>query len=157
MSAPRRLKRLSSSQIDELVAAYQAGATQAALAERFGQHENTIGLHLRKRGVLGRGPRVLTDEQADELRRLRESEGLSYAALGRRFGVSEWTSSGITCWSVAGASVKRGEKKRAKNDNRWAILLGAKKPRSHGLKGGSPFDDVSDAENHEPFTSRYRW
>ena len=91
MPAPRTLRRLSSSQIDELVAAYQAGATQAALAERFGQHENTIGLHLRKRGVLGRGPRVLTDEQADELRRLRESEGLSYAELGRRFGVSDRT------------------------------------------------------------------
>ncbi len=89
--AARRLRRLSSSQIDELVAAYQGGATQAALAERFGQHENTIGLHLRKRGVLGRGPRVLTDEQADELRRLRESEGLSYAELGRRFGVSDRT------------------------------------------------------------------
>jgi hypothetical protein len=69
------------------VASYQAGAKQAELAQQFGRHETTIGLHLRKRGVIGRGPRVLTDEQAEELRRLRET-GLSYEKLGAEFGVS---------------------------------------------------------------------
>jgi len=45
---------LSTDQINQLVAEYQQGATQAELADRFGMHRRTIAAHLDCAGVLRR-------------------------------------------------------------------------------------------------------
>ena len=48
--------RLRSDQVDELVAAYLAGAPQHELAARFGIHDTAVRAHLRRRSVLKQRP-----------------------------------------------------------------------------------------------------
>src|SRR5690242_1425192 len=47
----RSARQLSTSEVDELVARYQAGATVRQLATEFGVHRATVGRHLEARGI----------------------------------------------------------------------------------------------------------
>ena len=58
--------RISPTESDELVAAFQAGETASVLAERYGINEATVFGHLRRRGVR-RGKRFRLSE-ADVIR-----------------------------------------------------------------------------------------
>lgn len=67
---------------------YRAGDTVSVLVERYGVHRTTVLGHLERMGVPRRAnKRKLTDAQVAEIRRLYRL-GLSYAELGRKYGVS---------------------------------------------------------------------
>jgi DNA-binding IclR family transcriptional regulator len=51
--------------VAELVAAYEAGASSAVLAERFGISKSGVNQLLHQLGVAVRTPRSLTSEQVD--------------------------------------------------------------------------------------------
>lgn len=84
----RAVRRLSDRELEQMADEYRAGDTVAILVERYGVHRTTIMGHLERMGVPRRpNKRKLTDAQVVEIRRLYRL-GLSYAELGRRFGVS---------------------------------------------------------------------
>lgn len=89
---PRRaVRRLSDRELEQMAEEYRAGDSVPVLVERYGIHRTTVMIHLEKMGVPRRAQkRKLTDAQVKELKRLRRL-GLSYAELGRRFGVSPET------------------------------------------------------------------
>jgi len=80
--------RLRSDQVDELVAAYLAGAPQHELSARFGIHDTTVRAHLRRRGVLKQRPyrklRGDTLERAVDL----YSSGMSLRAVASEVDLS---------------------------------------------------------------------
>lgn len=83
----RVVRRLTRSEVDQLVALYLAGNSAPALAKQFGIHTTTAFQHLERRGVPRRvNTRKLNDEQAAEIRNLHKI-GLTYVELGRRYGV----------------------------------------------------------------------
>lgn len=85
------LKRLSSDEIDLLVADYQSGYTVPKLVARYQIHRTTVLSHLERRGVPRRAHRrKLNNAQVEEIRKLREL-GLSLAELGRQFEVDPET------------------------------------------------------------------
>ena len=47
----QRQRRLQPDEIDQLVAAYQAGASTYGLADQFGITRHTVAAHLNRRGV----------------------------------------------------------------------------------------------------------
>jgi DNA-directed RNA polymerase specialized sigma24 family protein len=53
-------RKLSPTEVVELVAAYEAGVSQRELTRRFGLHEQTVRAHLRRQEVNLRSVRVLT-------------------------------------------------------------------------------------------------
>lgn len=99
-----------------LVARYEEGITLDALSEEFGVSVVTVSWCIERHGV-GKGwragtyrrlkprkppkpkgppkkrgaPRKLSDEEIEEMRRVRETEGLSFVRLGARFGVCSCT------------------------------------------------------------------
>jgi DNA-binding CsgD family transcriptional regulator len=75
---------LTESDVDDLVAGYEAGATVYELAERFGIHRATVSEHLHRRGVGMRGA-GLREEQVEVAVRLYE-QGWSLARTGARLG-----------------------------------------------------------------------
>jgi DNA-binding transcriptional ArsR family regulator len=77
--------RLDPSQVAELVAGYQGGATIEDLAERFGVHRTTVMAHLDRSGVKRRR-RGIEVASLPEAVRLYEA-GWSLARVGERFGV----------------------------------------------------------------------
>lgn len=84
----RRPRRLSEGELEKMAEEYRAGDTVPMLVERYGVHRTTILGHLERMGVPRRAnKRKLTDAQVKEVRRLYRL-GLSYAELGRKFGVS---------------------------------------------------------------------
>ncbi|MCA1676100.1 MAG: helix-turn-helix domain-containing protein [Actinobacteria bacterium] len=78
-------RKLSPAEVAELVAAYEAGASQRELARRFGLHEQTVRAHLRRHGVKIRPQRKLTEEQEGEVVRLYVEETWTFAELAERF------------------------------------------------------------------------
>jgi DNA-directed RNA polymerase specialized sigma24 family protein len=97
-------RKLSPSEITELVGCYQAGATIRSLGEVFGLHEQTVRAHLRRRGVRLRSLCALTDEQELEVVRLYVEEERSLTELGDRFGVDPS--------SIRRALIRRGAQRR---------------------------------------------
>lgn len=81
----RRLKRVSPTDVDQLVREYCDGEGSIyELADRWGVHRNTIAKHLRSRGLeLGR--LSLTNDEVRRAQRLRD-DGLSFNAIGRELG-----------------------------------------------------------------------
>ncbi|MDZ7733900.1 MAG: helix-turn-helix domain-containing protein [Acidimicrobiia bacterium] len=87
--APRR--RLTGNEVDQLVAAYEAGASMTEVAALYHIHHTTVLLHLRRRGVPTRANvRKLTDQDAHRAARYYQS-GESLATVGKRFGVDAQT------------------------------------------------------------------
>jgi DNA invertase Pin-like site-specific DNA recombinase len=79
-------RRLDDSEVEQLVAAYQAGSYVYELAEKFGCHRDTVSRRLKSRGVQMRGT-ALGKKQLDEAERLYAS-GLSYTEIGKRIGAN---------------------------------------------------------------------
>ena len=81
----RTARQLSSSQVDELVEDYRAGAGSIyVLAAKYKVHRNTIAARLKERGLtLGKRPM-----DADEIKRAQElhGQGLSLNAIGAAIG-----------------------------------------------------------------------
>ena len=80
---------LVAAQVDELVAAYVAGADTSELSERFGIHRRTVVATLVRQSVPLRR-RGLPSEHVREAVRLYES-GSSLSDIGLRFGASPGT------------------------------------------------------------------
>lgn len=76
---------LTPSEVDHLVADYEAGCGIQDLAEKYGIHRATVFAHLQRREVPRRRPGLDEQEQAEAVRLLRE--GVSMRAIGRRIGV----------------------------------------------------------------------
>ena len=81
--------RLTSEDVDELIAAFKAGTPQHVLAERYSLGETTVQRLLRARGV--RSVRLvqdrLTPTEVQLLIKERDT-GVSVAQLAQRFGIS---------------------------------------------------------------------
>lgn len=80
-------RRLSPSEIEALVADYEAGGRVGELARVYGIHRTTVSAHV-ARAVKTRGQ--LTDTQVDEAVRLYE-QGWSLRAVGRHLDVADKT------------------------------------------------------------------
>jgi hypothetical protein len=84
-------RRLSESDLTELVTRYQDGATVYELAERFSIHRTTVSGHLHRRGVKIRGHSP-DERQVDVAIQLYE-QGWSTARIGLHLAVN-----GSTVW-----------------------------------------------------------
>lgn len=94
-------RRLTGVEVDELAAAYRAGAALTALATEYGVHTDTVRKWLRRRGVNLRPQLKQTPELTNEIVRLYKS-GLSTAKIGPVVGVGQQT-----VWrALKGAGVK---------------------------------------------------
>lgn len=80
---------LSDAQVDELVAAYQAGAGTHEVAKMFGVHHTTAIAHLRRRSIPLRRRGLDETEQATACRLY--AEGLTLMEVGLRLGVAQAT------------------------------------------------------------------
>ena len=98
-------RKLSPAEVSELVAAYEAGASQRELTRRFGLHEQTVRAHLRRQGASLRPQRVLTEAQEVEVVRLYVKEMWTLAELAAHFNVGQT--------AVRGVLVRRGVEMRA--------------------------------------------
>ena len=84
-------RRLSMSQVDDLVASYRSGRSLRELSTEFHVHRGTVTAHLERRGVLRRSNlRKLTDENVAKAS-LRYEAGQSLVVVGKAFGVSAET------------------------------------------------------------------
>ena len=91
-SRPRPVqKRLHRSEVDELVAAYRAGASVEALAERFGVHQTTAVAHLRRQQVERRAAFTAWDHDDLSAAAAHYASGASLASVAARFGVDPST------------------------------------------------------------------
>lgn len=97
-------RKLSPSQIDELVGAYVAGASILALKRRFCVHEQTVRAHLRRHGVNLRPIRILATTQEIEAERLYVEMIWSMEEIAAKFNVSETT--------IRNVLIRRGVKPR---------------------------------------------
>lgn len=75
-------KRLDEGEIEELIAAYQAGSSVRELAKHFGCHRDTVSKKIKSHGIKMRNA-DLTSEQVDEAAFLYAS-GLSLSKVGER-------------------------------------------------------------------------
>jgi transposase-like protein len=84
-------RRLSPIHIDDLISAYQAGATISQLANEFGIHRTTVASHLDRHGVPRRHEQTAWDHEI--LRQAAElyATGLSLADVADQFGVDAQT------------------------------------------------------------------
>jgi lambda repressor-like predicted transcriptional regulator len=82
-------RKLSPSEVAELVDAYEAGASQRELTRRFDLHEQTVRAHLRRQGVKLRPLRALTEAQEVEVVGLYVEKVWSLAELAGKFAVSQ--------------------------------------------------------------------
>ena len=84
-------RRLSPTDIDDLIEAYRAGATINQLAVQFGIHRTTIAGHLDRHGVPRHSKQTAWDDeiltQASEL----YATGLSLADVAHHFGIDAQT------------------------------------------------------------------
>lgn len=76
---------LTPSEVDQLVAEYEAGCGVQELAEKYRIHRATVFAHLRRREVPRRRPGLNDQEQAEAVRLSRK--GMSMRAIGREMGV----------------------------------------------------------------------
>jgi DNA-binding NarL/FixJ family response regulator len=79
--------RLGPGEIAQLVAAYEAGRSLAALGRLFKLHKRTVHAHLARAGVDLRPQQVLTPEQVAEIIELYR-DGATLKQLGPKFGVA---------------------------------------------------------------------
>lgn len=80
--------RLTVEQVDDLIAAYEAGSSCHDLATQFGVNESTVFAHLRRRRVERRPFRKLHGELLDRAVSLYES-GRSLRSVASELGVSK--------------------------------------------------------------------
>ena len=87
----RIARRLTTGEVDELVAVYGSGASVPHLVKRFGASRTTVLAHLERRGIPRRPcvAKLTEDEIATAARDY--GEGKSLAKLGAAFGVNAET------------------------------------------------------------------
>lgn len=85
----QRQRRLRQSEVEEVVAAYQAGTTLKELAASHHVHRLTISAVLERSGI-ERRYRKLTNDDLDRVRNLYE-QGTSMAAIAKQFEVNPST------------------------------------------------------------------
>lgn len=76
---------LTASEVDRLVADYQAGMSVCELADRYRIHRATVAAHLRRRNMRRRRVGLDVNEQAEAVRLYRE--GVSIRAISGRLAV----------------------------------------------------------------------
>lgn len=76
---------LTLSEVDQLVADYEAGSGVQQLSAKCGIHRATVFAHLQRREVPRRRPGFNEQEQAEAVHLSRE--GISMRAIGRQMGV----------------------------------------------------------------------
>jgi DNA-binding CsgD family transcriptional regulator len=99
---PQVQNRLSTDLIDELVAAFQGGATHSELAAQFNIARTTVISHLKRAGVRRSRNGIPTDLIGEAAHLYRD--GCSLADLGERYGVNP-----KTVWAAlrkAGVSIR---------------------------------------------------
>ncbi|WP_234542759.1 helix-turn-helix domain-containing protein [Streptomyces shenzhenensis] len=79
-------RKLSPSEVAELVEAYQQGATVSALSERYGMHRQTVDHHLTRAGVAKRSQVKMTPLRMARAKELYE-QGWSARQIGAQLGV----------------------------------------------------------------------
>lgn len=87
---PRTAKQIKGEQAQALIVAYEAGATLAALSQRFGVSRQTVSSILKRHDITPHWSRRITSEEVDEAVRLYE-QGLSLARVGQRFNTTDDT------------------------------------------------------------------
>ena len=84
-------RRLSPTDIDDLIAAYQDGATIIQLAADFGVHRTTVGEHLDRHGVPRHSKQVAWDESKLKDAAELYATGLSLADVAKRYEIDAQT------------------------------------------------------------------
>ena len=82
-------RKLKPSEVDDLVARYQTGASIRSLGLAFGLHEQKVRGHLVRRGVSLRPVRALTAGQEDTVVRLYIDDVQTLTEIADKFGVGE--------------------------------------------------------------------
>lgn len=95
----RECRMLSPDEVAELVEGYRHGATEQALARKYGVHRHTVDRHLERVGVAKRPMIKMTPTRVERAKEL-YGQGLSTNEIGKRMGVS-----GSTVWKA----LKRAE------------------------------------------------
>jgi DNA invertase Pin-like site-specific DNA recombinase len=85
-SARRTARQLRPAEVDELVAAYQAGGRVRGLAARFSISRGTVGKHLRARGIDTKPPGLHPDDVPEATRLYRA--GWPLARIAEKFGTT---------------------------------------------------------------------
>ena len=84
-------RRLSPSDIDDLVNAYRAGATISQLAAEFGVHRTTVAGHLDRHGVRRHSEQTAWGDELLERASELYATGLSLADVADQFGIDAQT------------------------------------------------------------------
>lgn len=82
-----RVRKVLGYRVDEIRAAYEAGATCLALAREYGVPESTMRDFFRREGIQMRPLGKVSSEDVVEMVRLRTA-GWTYQQIGERFGVT---------------------------------------------------------------------
>jgi AraC-like DNA-binding protein len=110
-------RRLTDSDIDALVAAYQAGSTIDTLARVFGVHRTAVMTHLERREVPRRTPRKLRDQVVADAAR-RYTSGATLGEIALQLDVAPSTLAREL--RLAGTPIRRrGRGATAEPDSRW--------------------------------------
>jgi DNA-binding CsgD family transcriptional regulator len=84
--------RLSSTEVAELLKAYESGASTYELAARFRIRRETVTMHLKRAGLEVRpGPQVALDEAGERRVAILYRDGLSMRSIARQMGISDNT------------------------------------------------------------------
>lgn len=89
LSPQRTARQLRPTEVDKLVAAYQAGLGMRELAVRFSISRSTVGQHLRARGVDTQPPGLHPDDIPAAVQLYRT--GWSLARIADKFGTTDMT------------------------------------------------------------------
>ena len=84
-------RRLSPTDIDDVIAAYQAGATISQLAMEFGVHRTTLAGHLDRHGVPRHSEQTAWDDEILKEAAEQYTGGRSLADVAERFGIDAQT------------------------------------------------------------------
>ena len=109
----RENRKLSPTEVAELGARYQAGASIRSLSQAFRMHEQTVRAHLRRASVSLRPLCALTETQEVEVVRLYVEETWSLAELATKFEVS---AAAVRRVLVRRGVARRGQVRRAFNN-----------------------------------------
>jgi transcriptional regulator len=94
-----RWRHFTPAQVANMVALYESGQTQGAIAKKYGARQETVGQYLRRAGVKGRmgrgfgpawGARLFTPEQEADMVALYQS-GLTHAAIAEKYKSNKGT------------------------------------------------------------------